>query len=414
MNVVIVSQWFPPEKVELPFDVAESLARFGHEVTVLTGFPNYPLGRIYSGWRQQPKADSRVGQLRVRRVAAYPSHDRSALRRMASYLSFAVMSTIFGWSLLRRADVIYVYHPPLSAALGPWLSRRLGGAPYVLHVQDLWPESVLESGIAGGGIPPRPARLFSSICDVLYRRASAIVCISPTMARLLSVRSVPSDHLHVIENWADESIFFPIPVDREYAQETKLSLGIASCFSVMFAGNVGYLQGLDVAIAAAAEVQDLTDFRLVIVGGGIAHADLHAMAQRLGTNNVSFIPARPAIEMNAISAAATVQLVSLQDRPFLDSAIPSKLTNMLASGVPVICSANGDAGELVRRAGAGWTAPAGDVTGLAAAFRSAHAARPDELAALGANGRLYYESNLRQEAALGRIRSVLERSARCT
>lgn len=407
MRAVVLSQWFPPEKATIPADIAQGLVARGHDVTVLTGFPNYPSGRIYAGWRQQAWLNHRVDGYDVRRVALYPSHDRSSLRRAASYLSFGATSTAFGWSRLRAADVVYVYHPPLTAAMGPWLSRTLSGAPYVLHVQDLWPESVTESGLLHPRSVGSVTRLLTGVCDAMYRQASGIICIAPTMASMLHDRGVPERHLHVVPNWAQESVFFPAARDNSVARD----FGLAGCFSVMFAGNLGNLQGLDVAIRAAAEVRDLADFRLVLVGDGVARKSLESLAIELAADNVLFVPSQPHETMNAVSGAADVQLVCLRDLPFFRGTIPSKLGAVMASGLPVICAVAGDASSVVQDAGAGWTCAPEDVHALAQVFRAVRATSAHQLTHRGQSARQYYETHLATELGIDRIEHVLRKAA---
>lgn len=395
MRVVVLSQWFPPENVCIPADVARSLAVAGHDVTVLTAFPNYPTGEIFAGWKQRPWHDARTDQYEIRRTASYPSHDSSPLRRSAGYLSFGIMSTVFGWSRLRRADVVYVYHPPLTSAFGAWLNNGVSGTPYIVHLQDLWPDSVIEAGMIRGLTLRTASAILYQICQEIYRRAAAIICIAPTMASTLRQRGVPEQTVHVIPNWADEESFFPTTRDTVMAS----NLGFAGLFTVMFAGNTGHLQGLDVAIRAAAQLQDLNDFRLVLVGDGIARATLETLAADISADNVIFMPAQPVTAMNEVTHCADVQLVSLRDLPLFRGTIPSKLGAVMASGLPAICAVNGDAARLVEEAGAGWSCAAGSVEAMVSVFRSAYAASPADLESMGAAARAFYE--LRSGRAAG-------------
>ncbi|MGY1719488.1 glycosyltransferase family 4 protein [Blastococcus sp. SYSU DS0552] len=402
------TQWFPPEKAGLIADIADGLHAGGHEVTVLTGFPNYPTGKVYDGWRQRPWQNFEWHGYRVKRVVQFPSHDASPARRAASYLSFGLAAAVFGWRDLRSADVVYVYHPPLTTVIGPWLSKISGGAPYVLHVQDLWPDSVVAADMLAPRSAGVVARVLDRVCRVLYRGAAAVVCIAPTMAQMLRDRGTAEDRLDVVPNWADETVFSPTPRDESVAE----ALGLAGRTSVMFAGNLGPVQGLETAVRAAARVQDLPDFRLVLVGDGVARPDLERLVDELGATNVMFLGSRPLHEMNAITAAADVQLVSLLDRPFLRGTIPSKLGSVMASGLPVICAAGGDARRLVENAGAGWTCESEDVDGLERAFRSVHAASQQERRERGSAGRAYYEATMAASIGVGRIEQILQGAAR--
>lgn len=407
MRAVVCTQWFPPEKAALLADIADGLQARGHEVRVLTGFPNYPTGKVYAGWRQRPWRNYRAHGYRLKRVIQFPSHDASPFRRAASYLSFGIAAAVFGWRDLRWADVVYVYHPPLTTALGPWASRITGGAPYVLHVQDLWPDSIVAADMLTRRSASFVARVLDRVCRTFYRGAAAVVCIAPTMAVLLRERGVAEERLEVVSNWADENVFAPHPRDQALAAE----LGLEGRTSVMFAGNLGPVQGLDTAVRAAARLKDERDFRLVLVGDGVARPSLEALVEELEADNVVFLGSRPLEEMNAITAAADVQLVSLLDRPFLRGTIPSKLGSVMASGLPVICAAGGDARTLVDESGAGWTCASEDVDGLEQAFRAVCASSHLERRRRGAAGRAHYETNMARSIGVANLERVLERAA---
>jgi glycosyltransferase involved in cell wall biosynthesis len=302
---------------------------------------------------------------------------------------------------------VYVYHPPLTTAFGPWLSRVLGGAPYVLHVQDVWPDSVVEADMVDRRSLGVLTRLLERACRAIYRRAATIICIAPTMAALLAERGIAAGRLDVVGNWADETLFFPAARDPELAE----ALGAGSGTSVMFAGNMGAAQALDTAVRAAAAVRDLADFRLLLVGDGVHRSRLEQLARDLQLTNVSFVGPRPLEQMNAITATADAQLVTLLDRPYLRGTIPSKLGSVMASGLPVVCAADGDAAALVEKAGAGWTCAGEDVEGLAAAFRAVHAASPAERQGRGALGRAHYEEHMAKATGVARIVGVLRRAA---
>jgi len=403
MRIALVTQWFPPEKAAIPADIATGLAALGHEVSVVTGFPNYPAGVVYPGFRQAPRRDSWTGSHRLRRVALYPSHDASPVRRAANYLSFAATSATLGWSVIRTADVVYVYHPPLTAVTGPWLSRALGGAPFVLHVQDLWPDSVVESGLLGGRASRSAGAVLARACNAVYRRAGAVVAIAPTMARTLVERGVAPEQTHVVPNWADEEFFRPEPRDESAVRE----LGAERCFTVMFAGNLGDLQALDVAVRAAARVRDLANFRLLFVGTGVAEPQLRALADEIGATNVRFHGSRPVAAMSRLTSAADVHLVSLRALPFFEGTIPSKLASLMASGLPVICAVAGDAARVVIESGCGWTCPPEDVEALEAVFRLAYASTSEQRQECGRAARDHYEQHMSRAAGVAALASVL-------
>ena len=404
MRIGLISHFYTPEPLAIPAGIAAGLCDRGHDVRVLTGFPNYPSGRLYDGYRIRARRHEVIDGIGVTRVAVYPSHDRSAVRRAANYLSFAAGAATLGLATLRSADLAYVYFSPATAAVPAVVLRALRGTPYVLHVQDMWPEAVLESGMLGSGAARTLGdRLLTPACAGLYRRAAAVIAIAPTMREQLLARGVRPDRAYTVPNWTDETLFRPAPCDPAAAAE----LGTAGRFTVMYAGNLGAYQALETAIAAAARLRDLPEFQLVLAGSGIAEERLRALAASLGAGNVRFLPHRPPERMAALARAADIHLVSLRDLPIFAGTIPSKTQSLLAAGLPVIAAVPGDAADLVRGAGAGIVCPPEDVAALAAAFRRAAALPAVRLAEMGRRARAYYEDHLSMRTALGEIDMIV-------
>ena len=146
MKILILSQWFDPEPDFKGLLFARELVARGHEVEVLTGFPNYPGGKIYPGYRIRPWARERLDGIDVLRVALYPSHNNSGLHRIFNYVSFFISAAVFGTALIRKPDVMYVYHPPITVGFAATVIGFLRRAPFVYDIQDLWPDTVAASG----------------------------------------------------------------------------------------------------------------------------------------------------------------------------------------------------------------------------------------------------------------------------
>ncbi|MER7442053.1 glycosyltransferase family 4 protein [Micromonospora avicenniae] len=363
MKIGLISQWYPPEGAIIPGNLAHQLAERGHEVRVLTTFPSYPYGRVYPGWRQTWGHRETDGAVRIRRVPAYPSHDTSAVRRAMSGLSFGASSASAGLRWLSGADVTYVYHPPPTSIAAAALLRITRRTPVVLHVQDLWPESVMHSGMAPTGPGGRALeRAVGGLMRRTYRLADTVVAISPTMAEQVVARGADPAKVRVVWNWTDDALFRPVPVTGE----ARAVLGHRGRCTVMFAGNLGLLQGLETAIRAAAAVRDRVD--LVLVGSGADEDGARRLAADLGAENVRFVGRRPAEEMADLYAAADWQLVCLRDVPALRAAVPSKLQAALACGMPVIGSVGGDTAALIRSTDVGLVCPPEDWRALAERF----------------------------------------------
>ncbi|MEH0936283.1 glycosyltransferase family 4 protein [Micromonospora psammae] len=406
MKVGLVSQWYPPEGAFIPGNLAHGLADRGHQVRVLTTFPSYPHGRIYPGWRQRWGHRETDGSVAVRRVPAYPSHDASAVRRALSHLSFGASSALAGPGWLGGVDVTYVYHPPPTAIAAAALLRAVRRTPIVLHVQDMWPESVLHSGMAPTGRAGRALEHgISALMRTTYRLASAIVVISPAMAELVVAHGADPARVRVVWNWTDDTLFRAVPV----TDAARTALGHRGRSTVMFAGNLGPLQGIGTAIRAAAAVRDRMD--LVLVGSGAGEDAARRVAADVGADNVRFVGRRPPEEMAELYAAADWQLVCLRDLPALRGTIPSKLQAALACGSPVIASVGGDAASLVRSAGVGLVCPPEDWRALADLFVEAAARPPVARMEMGLRARQVYRDRMSLQVGVDQFEDILTKAA---
>ncbi|MGW5360158.1 glycosyltransferase family 4 protein [Actinopolymorpha pittospori] len=412
MKVGFITQWYDPEEgsAAVPGSMVRALESRGHEVEVLTGFPNYPRGRVYDGYRIRPYLRERRGQTNVHRVALYPNHDRSAVKRTANYLSFAMSASVTGVRHLRSADVCLVYSTPGTVGLVGLAAHRFFGRPFVLFIQDIWPDTVVASGILKQGyVSERAEAALHKFSNLVYRRASRIAIISPGMRNLLIERGVPEHKIDLIYNWVDESVFHP--VDRATARGGREAGG----FEVMYAGNIGDVQGLEVAVEAIARLDDVPDVRLRLIGDGVAVPRLRQLATSLNVGErVIFEGPRSLRDMPQVMASSDVQLVTLKDLPLFRATMPSKLQAILATGNPVIVSAPGDSGDLARRSGAGIACAAGDSSELAHAIRSMRGQTKETLDAQGHAGQRFYREELSAEVGALRLEDSLARACQTT
>lgn len=400
----VVSQWYDPEPAAVAGSICRTLVALGYETHVLTGFPNYPTGKVHSGYRIKPYQYELLRGVHVHRVALVPSHDRSAVRRAGNYLSYA-MSAAARLRILRSVDVWLVNSTPATVALPAMVARAVFGRPYVLLIQDLWPDSVVESDfLARGRVLSAIERGIHAFCDASYRGAASIAVTSPGMAEILARRGVPTDRLTFVPNWVDETLFRPVAPDEALARELGLS-----GFTVMYAGNLGDLQCLETAIDAARLLADVADLRLVFIGTGVAEPRLRAAAE--GAANVTFLGQQPVSLVPRLLALGDVQLVSLADLPLFHATLPSKLQSTLACGRPVLGSVPGDAARIIEQSGAGLAVPPGDARALADAIRRLHALGPEMREAMGAAGRHYYLNHMSAEVGGTALARLLKHAA---
>jgi glycosyltransferase involved in cell wall biosynthesis len=369
-------------------------------VQVLTGFPNYPTGKVYPPYRIKLVQREDMDGIEVIRVPLYPSHDRSAFRRILNYSSYAVSAASIGAALVQRADVAYVYHPPASVGLTALALKYLRGIPFVYDIQDLWPDTLAVSGMFNS---PRGLEAVGAWCKLIYHEAAHIVVLSPGFRELLVERGVPSDKVSVIYNWADDAALARVAPQPQLAQE----LGLAGRFNVMFAGNLGAVQGLDVVLDAATKLQERApQVQFVMVGDGVDAERLRRVSQERGLANVLFLGRRPIAEMPPLLALADAVLVHLTDHELFRITIPSKIQAYLASGRPIIAALRGDAAELVQRAQAGLCCAPEDASALTATVLSMLSLEAEERAAMGQRGRKFYECELAMPTGVKRFEGI--------
>lgn len=402
MKIAIVSQYYAPEPVGIPHTLAELLVARGHVVRVVTGYPNYPAAKLAGGYRMRLNDVSTVNGVDVRRVPLAISRRESALGRIVNYLSFAVSSALAGrW--VRDADVVYVYATPMTAAVGPSIWRLRYGVPFVLHVQDLWPESVTQSTMAGGG-------LFRSVATLvlvpwlrsLYRSAAAIVAISPSMRRELVERGAPQSRTDTVFNWATPEVVDLI--EREGPEGDGVT--------VVYAGNFGDHQDLATLVRAAKMVEDVPNLRIRLVGSGVEEGALRELARDLRLSNLEFAGRVSPTEMSRIHRESDFQVVILKDLPIFRSTIPSKFQAALSAGKPIIASVAGDVARLIDENGLGLTSAPEAPERLAAALRVAASLSADERRAMSRRARDFYVSNMSHESSVNQIEQVLQRARR--
>ncbi len=406
LRIAVVTQYYRPEHHTIAALLAERLTARGHAVRVLTSFPNYPAGRVFDGYEQRWRQRETINGVDVLRVPMYMDHSRNAIKRMANYVSFGA-STALASSWIKSADVVYVYASQMTSVFGPEFLRMTRRTPYVLHIQDLWPDSITGSGIVEAG------RLNRAIDQVLhpwlrsvYRRAAAVIAIAPSMAMTLVERGAAKDKTHTVLNWTDESLVSSSPATRfSFDDDADRTV------NVVYAGNLGDMQDLETVIRAAVRLLDDDRFRLRIVGAGVAEDRLRALVDSLQARNVDFVGAVGPDQMSAVYAASDFQIVSLKGTKALAGTVPSKLQASLAFGVPVIVCADGDASAITQAAGAGFTAPAGDIDALERAFRDAVALPDGERSAMSGRARRIYETTMSEASGIAAIETILSTAA---
>lgn len=394
MRLLVVSQYFWPENFRIN-DLVGEFARKGHEITVLTGWPNYPGGRIFEDYRQDPERYASFDGVRVVRVPLIP-RGRGGLRLILNYLSFALSASLLGLWKLRgcKFDAVLVYEPsPITVGIPGAVMRAVKKAPMALWVLDLWPETLKAVGVVKS---EALLRLVGCLVTFIYRRCDLILAQSRSFIPQIRRYAGEDRRIEYFPNWA-EAVF------DGGAAEPAPEVPPAQGFSVMFAGNIGEAQDFPAILAAAAALKDRADIRWLIVGDGrmspwvaeqIAAQGLEGRVQLLGRHPVERMP--------SFFRHADALLVSLKNEPIFALTIPGKLQSYLAAGIPVIAMLDGEGAELLTHAGAGLACAAGDPAGLARAVLQLADMDAGEREAMGRRGRALYARDFERQVLLDR------------
>lgn len=393
MRALFLTHYFPPE-VGAPQTRIAALARGlrarGDEVTVHTGFPNYPDGRIQPPYRNRPLVRERTADgTRIVRSAVYATPNAGFARRLANHASFAA-SALATAPASGPADVVVVESPPLFAAGAAVAYARLKRAPLVFNAADLWPDSAVAIGVLSEGRAVAAARALE---EWAYRHSAAITVPTEGMVRLLEQRPAARGR----------AVHMPPAVDLERFAAVPAPATAAPPLRVLYAGTVGLAHGL-ATLVEAARIAGPQAVQVTIAGGGAELARL----PRAG--NVELLGPVPAERVPELFAASHAGVVMLRDRDLFADALPTKLLECFAAGRPALVSARGEPAELVERAQAGLAVPPEDPQPLAQAFGTL-AANPEVCQKMGAMGRKLARERYGREPSVDRWRALLTRVA---
>ena len=401
VRVLLLTQWFDPEPTFKGIVFARELVRQGFEVEVVTGFPNYPGGQVYPGYRIKWLQREVIDGVQVTRLPLYPDHGQSAIKRVLNYASFAASVSIYGLLFAKRPAVMYAYHPPLTVGVAAGLIRLLRRIPVVYDIQDMWPDTLRATGMLNN---ERALGIVASVCKWVYRRVDHIAVLSPGFKKLLVQRGVPEAKIDVIYNWADEaSLTAPLG-------QMPAAFPSAEKFRILFAGNMGKAQALDAVLDAALLLQRRESrVCFVLLGGGVEVSRLVERAAELRLGNVVFLPPVPMAEVGTLLNAADALLVHLRKDPLFEITIPSKTQAYMAAGKPLLMAVDGDAADLVRESGGGVVAASEDPQALVASAEALAAMDPEALAEMGAKAQRHYREQLSLRIGVERFGRLFKR-----
>ncbi|MFJ2995303.1 glycosyltransferase family 4 protein [Pandoraea sp. NPDC087047] len=400
MRVLVVSQYFWPENFRIN-ELSAELVKRGHDVTVLTGVPNYPDGEVFDAYRKAPEDFATYQGVRVVRVPMLPRHT-GGLRLVLNYLSFVLGASLAGpWKLRGQAfDVILTFEPsPITVGIVSGLMRWIKRAPQAFWVLDLWPDTLEAIGVVRS---PRLLRGVGWLVSAIYRRCDLVLAQSRSFIPHIR-RYVPPDHrVEYFPAWA-ETVFDSGSATLAPELERR-----DDKFTVLFAGNIGEAQDFPAILDAAQRLREHRHIRWAIVGDGRMGAWVAEEIRRRELGDAVLMLGRHPLErMPEFFAHADALLVSLKDEPIFAMTIPGKLQSYLAAGIPVLAMLNGEGADTVARGGAGLVCASGDSAALAEQVLAMSEMSPEVRAQYGARGRALCRAQFDRDTLIGQLEQWL-------
>lgn len=402
MQILFMAQCYAPEEVSaavLITELAVDLAKRGHQVSFITGAPNYPYGRVFKGYRNGLYKVEILDGVQVIRTWSYISPSKKNWSRLLHYGTFSA-TAFYGGLFAGCPDVLISYLPPLPLGLSAWLLSRIWRVPWVLQLEDLYPDAAIAAGMLKN---KKAIAFFLGLEKFLYQNSHFISVISESFRRTLLAKEVPTSKIEVIPVWADPDEVLPSPKDNAFRHQHALD----DKFVVMYAGNIGLTSCLEDVVHAAEILREQTRIQFVIVGEGAKKELLDADIQSKQLTNITILPYQPREIFPEMLAAADISLVTLNASAAFSS-LPSKVFNIMASGRPILTVApcESELARVVREAECGWIVPPGSPGTLATTIAQS-LDRGQELIQMGQNGRAHLEKYYSRNCCVERYEKML-------
>jgi glycosyltransferase involved in cell wall biosynthesis len=379
MRVLLVTQYFYPENFKSN-DIAFELTKRGHEVTVLTGIPNYPQGSFYQGYGLFRKRRQYINGVKIRRALLFPRGKGGGVRLALNYFSWALFASIhaFFLSLFYRFEAIVVHEPsPITQGLPAIVVKKMQHIPIYFWVLDLWPESLIS---AGGVTNAKILGFFTRIVKVVYNNSDKILISSQGFRESILQKGNYGDKLIYFPNWA-ENVFSELNSSFELPE-------LPTGFLVMFAGNIGEAQDFDHVMRTALLLKEKKDIKFVFIGDGRKRAWVESFIFQHNLFDTVFCLGRFPLEtMPSFFNKADVMLLSLKDELIFNLTVPAKLQAYMAAAKPVIAMLNGEGRNIIHKSNCGLSVGAADYEGLAKSICELKMMKVEERMRLGMNGR---------------------------
>lgn len=403
LNILIVTQYFWPENMRIN-DLVRDLSEKGNQVTVLTGLPNYPEGKIYDEYKSTPSAYREFYGAKIVRVPLIP-RGKNSITLMLNYLTFFLLASVVGpWKLRAlKFDSIFVYAvSPIMAAIPALIIGRIKKAPVFVWVLDLWPETLRAVGVLR---QPKLLSIVGRMVSWIYNRADYLLIQSNGFYE--NVRYYCTNYIS-----PERIIYFPSWAEDDFSNSDEVTTSLldknTGVFTVVFAGNIGEAQDFPAIVEAAQKLLGKVSVRWVIVGDGRMSEWLAIKIKTLNLDNFLLLGRHPLHEMPGLFACADALLVSLKTNDVFEKTIPGKVQAYLASGKPIIGMIDGEAARVINESGAGLSCASGDAKALSEIVFKLASMSNDARQKMGKAGREYYLDNFNKTKILKRLGALFQ------
>jgi glycosyltransferase involved in cell wall biosynthesis len=399
MKVLIVTQYFYPENFKSN-DMAFELKKRGHQVTVLTGIPNYPEGKIYDGYGFFKTRKQIIDGVEIIRALLMPRGKGGGIRLFINYFSWAFFASLKARKISssKKFDAIIVHEPsPITQFYPALVVKKRQKTPIYFWVMDLWPESL---EIAGGIKNKFILNFFTKMVQKFYKESEKILITSKGFKKSILEKGDFEDKIHYFPNWAEDTISFG---NKEFPIPT-----LPEGFKVMFAGNIGEAQDMDSIMMAALRLKQNKNIKFILVGDGRKMPFVQDFIKNNNLEETVYTVGRYPVEaMASFFDAADVLLVSLKDDPIFNLTVPAKVQAYMSSGKPIIAMLNGEGAETIIEANCGFAVPAGNSDKLAEIINQASQMTKEHLLSLGENGKKFYETHYKMEECISNLEKII-------
>ena len=402
MKILYVTQYFPPDKGAAQmraWEMVRNLTRLGHKVTVVTEFPNHPLGIIPKEYKFRFFAREVYRGVEVIRTYVKASPKKDFISRMVFYLSFMLTSIVAAVKLKRPYDLVYATSSPLFVGLSGFIISRAKGIKFVFEVRDLWPDAAAAVGQLRSRLLIRLAGLIEKLC---YVRSNRLVVVTKGCYRHLLHKNVDPEKVEIVYNGANIEMFRP----TEDRRRLRKKYGWEGKFTVLYAGNFGLIHGMNSLTEAVKKLADEDNIRFIFIGEGPMKSEVLRLQEKYQLANLEVLSDVRGEKIVDYFNLADVCLVSAKRHHLSRVLLPVKMFDAWACGKPIILSVDGEAREHLEKAEAGiWVEPE-DSKGIANAVKYLFD-NPESCEVYGSNGRKYVEKHFSRKVQAEKLEKIL-------